>query len=75
MVERWVGPVAESTIRKIMTANGPPEARGRFVTRINMGPRFFKACSFAASDAEVDEAGYSPPAPKPIIPRATLHQT
>ena len=27
------------------------------------GPRFFKSFSLAASDALVDEAGYSPPTP------------
>jgi hypothetical protein len=47
-------------MRKIETVNGPPKDRGRLVTRIKIGPRFFKVCSLAASDAEVDEAGYSP---------------
>ncbi|GME91939.1 unnamed protein product [[Candida] boidinii] len=28
--------------------------------------------SFAASEADVDDAGYSPPTPKPVIPLATV---
>jgi len=47
-------------MRKMETASGPPNDRGRLVTRIKMGPRLFKVCSFAASEADVDEAGYSP---------------
>jgi hypothetical protein len=47
-------------MRKIETASGPPKDKGRLVTRMKIGPRFFKVCSFAASDADVDEAGYSP---------------
>jgi hypothetical protein len=30
------------------------------VTRMNIDPRELSACSFAASEAEVEEAGYSP---------------
>ena len=55
-----------------MTANGPPKLSGRFVTRMNMGPLCDNVCSLAASDAEVDEAGYSPPVPKPTIPLAMV---
>ena len=47
-------------MRKMETARGPPKDNGRLVTRMKMGPRFFKVRSFAASDADVDEAGYSP---------------
>lgn len=47
-------------MRKMETARGPPNDRGRLVTSIKMGPRFFKLCSLAASEADVDEAGYSP---------------
>lgn len=54
---------AERTIRKIETANGPPNESGRFVTRMNAGPRRFSVSSLAASDADADDAGYSPPAP------------
>lgn len=54
------------------TARGPPKDNGRFVTRMKTGPRCLGACSFAASDAEVEDAGYSPPTPKPMIPRATV---
>ncbi len=43
-----------------MTAKGPPNERGKFVTIMKIGPRRFKVCSFAASDAEVEDAGYSP---------------
>lgn len=59
-VLKWLWWQAENTIRNTMTASGVPNDRGRFVTRINIGPRFFSACSFAASEADVDEAGYSP---------------
>jgi hypothetical protein len=52
-----------STIRKIDTANGPPKDNGKLVTIINAGPRCLGIRSFAASEAEVEEAGYSPPAP------------
>jgi hypothetical protein len=47
-------------MRNTMTASGVPNDRGRFVTRMKSGPRLLRACSFAASDAEVDDAGYSP---------------
>jgi hypothetical protein len=47
-------------MRNIETGSGVPKERGRLVTRMNIGPRDFRACSFAASEAEVDEAGYSP---------------
>ena len=57
-VERCFVVVACRTIRKIETANGPPTERGRFVTRIKIGPRFFRVNSFADSEAEVDDAGY-----------------
>lgn len=30
------------------------------MTRIKIGPRFLGACSLAASEAEVEDAGYSP---------------
>jgi hypothetical protein len=46
-------------MRKMMTAKGPPNER-KFVTIMKIGPRRFKVCSFAASDAEVEDAGYSP---------------
>jgi hypothetical protein len=48
------------TIRKIDTASGVPKERGRFVTRMNIGPRDLRVCWFAASEALVEEAGYSP---------------
>jgi len=62
-------PVACSTIRKTDTAKGPPKERGRFVTRIKIGPRRERVYSLAASEAEVEAAGYSPPVPKPMMPR------
>jgi len=34
-----------------------------------MGPRRDRVYSFAASEAEVEAAGYSPPVPKPMMPR------
>jgi hypothetical protein len=51
---------AEKTMRNTATARGVPKDRGRFVTRMKIGPRDLRECSFAASDAEVEEAGYSP---------------
>jgi hypothetical protein len=45
-----------------MTASGVPNDNGRFVTIMKTGPRFLRVCSLAASDAEVDDAGYSPKA-------------
>jgi hypothetical protein len=47
-------------MRNIEVASGVPKDKGRFVTRMKTGPRDLRACSLAASDAEVDEAGYSP---------------
>jgi hypothetical protein len=47
-------------MRNTMTASGVPNDRGRFVTRMNIGPRFSRVCSLAASDADTDDAGYSP---------------
>lgn len=49
---------AERTIKKTLTAKGPPKASGRLVTRMKIGPRFFRVNSLAASEAELDEAGY-----------------
>ncbi len=37
-----------------------------------MGPRDLRERSLAASEADVLEAGYSPPVPNPTIPRATV---
>ena len=42
------------------------------MTRMKIGPRFERAVALAASEAEVEDAGYSPPVPKPTIPRETL---
>jgi hypothetical protein len=47
-------------MRKIEVARGVPKDRGRLVTRMNIGPRDSRLCSLAASEAEVEEAGYSP---------------
>ena len=65
--------VAWSTMRKIDEARGTPKVRGRLVTRMKIVPRFFSAYAFADSEAEVDEAGYSPPVPKPVMPRAMVN--
>lgn len=62
---------AERTIKNTIAANVPKES-GRLVTRIKMGPRFFNACSLAASEAEVDDAGYPPPVPNPTMPPETV---
>lgn len=48
------------TIKKIEMAKGPPKDRGRLVTRMKIGPRDLRDRSFAASEAEVEDAGYSP---------------
>lgn len=45
---------------------------GKLVTNMNIGPRCLSLCSFAASEALVELAGYSPPVPKPTIPRDTV---
>ena len=66
-------PAAERTIRKIDEARGTPNVNGRFVTKMKMVPLFFSVYALADSDAEVDDAGYSPPVPKPVIPRATVN--
>jgi len=42
------------------------------VTRIKILPRSLPNFSFADSDAEVEQAGYSPPTPTPAIPLATV---
>lgn len=67
-VERWFVVAAESTIKNTITAKGPPKESGRLVTRMKIGPRFFRACSLTASEADVDDAGYSPPVPNPTMP-------
>ena len=41
-------------------ARGVPKERGRLVTRMKIGQRWEGWCSFAASEAEVEDAGYSP---------------
>ena len=71
-VLRWLVPAAERTIRKTLTARGPPNDRGRFVTRMKIGPLCFKVCSLAASEADVEDAGYSPPVPKPTIDQSPV---
>lgn len=71
-MDRWFDPAADKTIKKMDTASGLPNASGRFVTRMKIGPRCFNLCSFAASLADVELAGYSPPVPKPVMPRATV---
>ena len=71
-VERWCVVAAERTIKKTITASGPPKDSGKLVTIMKIGPRLFRLCSFAASDAEVDDAGYSPPVPKPTMPLAMV---
>ena len=43
------------------------------MTRMNTDPRFLTVNSFAASEAEFEEAGYSPPVPNPTIPRRDGH--
>jgi hypothetical protein len=43
------------------------------VTKMNMGPRLLSVCSLAASEAEAEEAGYSPPAPNPTMPLDTVN--
>ena len=45
------------------TANGPPKDSGKLVTMMKAGPRCFGIKSLAASEADVEDAGYSPPAP------------
>ena len=74
-MDRCVEPfdlAAEKTIRKTDTANVPPNESGKFVTKMKIGPRCFRVCSLAASDADVEDAGYSPPVPKPVTPRAIV---
>ena len=65
--------VACSTMRKIEDARGTPKDNGRFVTRMKTVPLCFRAYVLADSDAEVEEAGYSPPVPNPVMPRATVN--
>lgn len=48
------------------TANGPPKDSGKLVTMMKAGPRCFGIKSLAASEAEVEDAGYSPPVPVDI---------
>ena len=51
-------PAAMKTIKKMLTAKGPPKDKGKLVTRMKMGPRCFRVCSLAASEAVVLLAGY-----------------
>ncbi len=60
-------------MRKTQTARGPPNDKGRFVTRMKIGPRRLRVYSLAASDADVDDAGYSPPVPNPTMPREMVN--
>lgn len=60
-------------MRKMETANRSPKDKGRLVTKMKIGTRCSRSFSFAASLAEVEEAGYSPPVPKPVITRATVN--
>lgn len=63
------------TIRKKLTASGPPSDKTRLVQRMKIVDLFLRPYrSLAASDAEVDEAGYSPPRPIPVAPRAIFAQ-
>lgn len=50
-------------MRKTHTAKGLPNESGKLVTMMKVGPLLFRLSSLAASDADVDEAGYSPPVP------------
>lgn len=72
MVDGWSIVAAERTMRKIEDARGTPNVRGKFVTRIKTVPRLLSVYALAASDADVEDAGYSPPVPKPVTPRATV---
>jgi hypothetical protein len=60
-------------MRKIEVARGTPKERGKLVTRMKVLPLRLRLYPFAASDADVDEAGYSPPVPKPVMPRAMVN--
>lgn len=51
------------TIKNIETANGPPKLSGKLVTMMKAGPRCLSVKSLADSEAEVEDAGYSPPVP------------
>ena len=73
MVDGWSIEAADSTMRKIEEARGTPKVNGRFVTRMKTVPRLLSEYALAASEADVDEAGYSPPVPKPVMPRATVN--
>lgn len=59
-VDNRVSPAADRTIRNIETDRGPPNDNGRFVTRMKIGPRCFRRCSFAASLALHSEDQVSP---------------
>ena len=64
---------AERTMRKIAVASGPPKVKGRFVTNMNTVPWLLRVYASAGSEADVEEAEYSPPVPKPVMPRATVN--
>ena len=64
--------VAWRTIRKMDDAKGTPKESGKFVTRMKIVPLLLRVYALADSDAEVDDAGYSPPVPNPVMPRATV---
>lgn len=61
------------TIRKMAEASDPPEVSGKFVTRMRIDPLLLSVYALADSDADVLDAGYSPPVPNPVIPRATVN--
>lgn len=61
--------VAERTIRNTIAAKGLLNHGRRLVTRMNTGMRRLRVYWFAAWLADVEEAAYSPPVPKPTMPR------
>ena len=67
-VDRCFVVVAWRIIRKIDDARGTPKDSGRFVTKMKIVPLHFSVYAFADSDADVDDAGYSPPVLKPVMP-------
>lgn len=56
--------VADRTIEKTIAARGLPNESGRLVTKTKIGPRRFNAYPSTASEAEVEEAGYTLLVPK-----------
>jgi hypothetical protein len=67
-----IGPPIDNIKLQGQHTSGQDDAAAHLVTRMKIFPRSRPNFSLADSEAEVEHAGYSPPTPTPVIPRATV---